>query len=175
MGGRWDLLISEERAEAVYDLVEEMLVRRPDLARRNLLADMERAVNGDAAAWERLRAACLLEVSEPPKATPDRLLEEAQVTFHAVPDEGPDALTPADAENSSQRRFNIRDLDPDESDRILRLILDLADEVVGGRRVMTSRVIGLRIGAEIGSDDVPDGTIRFWLREARRMRDEGLI
>jgi hypothetical protein len=56
--GRWDVLDSGERTEAVYDLVEEMLVVRPERATRRLLADMERAANGDAAAWERLRVAC---------------------------------------------------------------------------------------------------------------------
>ena len=56
--GQWDVLVADERAEAAYDLIVEMLVGAPERASRGLLALMEHAVNGDPAAWDRLRAAC---------------------------------------------------------------------------------------------------------------------
>lgn len=68
-----------------------------------------------------------------------------------------------------RHRFKIRGLDGDASDALLRAVLDLVG--LG----LDARTIGRRLGPDVGDDDVPAATIRYWHLKARRMRDEGLI
>jgi hypothetical protein len=60
-------------------------------------------------------------------------------------------------------------LDVDESDTLLRRVLELA------ALDLDARTIGVRLGSHVGSDDIPAGTIRYWHKKAREMKANGLL